>query len=161
MGWGPYPADVHGAAAIGARCRENLAGTFSRTSAQKGEGFGLSAHLGYGAAISACEKGGKWQEALGLLDWMLQIRLLPSDICRMACTMSMRDFAGGSSLQKTAEAEAGMLPSVRVSALDANIRGYARGPCKCIEHLGHLLARKSEQWQKALLLLPCGCIAVW
>ncbi|CAE7672218.1 EMB2654 [Symbiodinium pilosum] len=50
--------------------------------------------VSYGATISACEKGGKWQEALGLLDWMLQIRLLPSDICRFNAAISACEKTG-------------------------------------------------------------------
>jgi hypothetical protein len=32
----------------------------------------------YGAAVSACQKGAQWQQALGLLAWMQQSGLVPN-----------------------------------------------------------------------------------
>ena len=44
---------------------------------------------GYGATISACEKGGQWGAALALLHRMLQERLAPSDICTTAANLDI------------------------------------------------------------------------
>ncbi|CAE8621624.1 unnamed protein product [Polarella glacialis] len=91
----------------------------------------------YSAAISACEKGGQWQLALGLLSSMLDMRVIPNEISYNSAISACEK---GGQWQQALDLLSSM-PDMRVMPTEISCSA-AISACE-----------KGEQWQLALGLL--------